>query len=140
MTSIHKNIGNKAVYKKFFATYHLVRQSFYRFCPGNYPKNLNPVTLTQNQRVKGNRMDFFLDLWSHYLLTFNAINLKLFEVSILILIFQISKLRHTEVSNLPKVKESACQCRSCKTRGFNPWVGKIPWSRKWQPTPVFSLE
>ena len=21
--------------------------------------------------------------------------------------------------------------------GFDPWVGKIPWSRKWQPTPVF---
>ena len=20
--------------------------------------------------------------------------------------------------------------------GFNPWVRKIPWSRKWQPTPV----
>ena len=20
------------------------------------------------------------------------------------------------------------------------WVGKIPWRRKWQPTPVFSLE
>ena len=20
--------------------------------------------------------------------------------------------------------------------GFNPWVGKISWSRKWQPTPV----
>ena len=20
--------------------------------------------------------------------------------------------------------------------GFNPWVGKIPWSRKWQPTSV----
>ena len=19
---------------------------------------------------------------------------------------------------------------------FDPWVGKIPWSRKWQPTPV----
>ena len=31
-------------------------------------------------------------------------------------------------------KESACQCRRC---GFNPWVWKIPWSRKWQPTPVF---
>ena len=24
--------------------------------------------------------------------------------------------------------------------GFNPWVGKIPWSRKWQPTPVFLPE
>ena len=22
---------------------------------------------------------------------------------------------------------------------FNPWVGKIPWRRKWQPTPVFFL-
>ena len=22
---------------------------------------------------------------------------------------------------------------------FNPWVRKIPWSRKWQPTPVFLL-
>ena len=21
--------------------------------------------------------------------------------------------------------------------GFNPWVGNIPWRRKWQPTPVF---
>ena len=21
--------------------------------------------------------------------------------------------------------------------GFDPWVGKIPWSRKWKPTPVF---
>ena len=20
---------------------------------------------------------------------------------------------------------------------FDPWVGRIPWSRKWQPTPVF---
>ena len=22
-------------------------------------------------------------------------------------------------------------------QGFDPWVGKIPWRRKWQPTPVF---
>ena len=21
--------------------------------------------------------------------------------------------------------------------GFDPWVGKIPWRRAWQPTPVF---
>jgi len=34
-------------------------------------------------------------------------------------------------------KESACQCRRCKKCGFDPWVGKIPWRRKWQPTPVF---
>ena len=31
-------------------------------------------------------------------------------------------------------KEPACQCRRSK---FNPCLGKIPWRRKWQPTPVF---
>ena len=25
----------------------------------------------------------------------------------------------------------------CGRPGFNPWVGEIPWRRKWQPTPVF---
>ena len=25
----------------------------------------------------------------------------------------------------------------CRRPRFNPWVGKIPWRRKWQPTPVF---
>ena len=24
----------------------------------------------------------------------------------------------------------------CRRPGFNPWVGKIPWKRKWQPTSV----
>ena len=28
------------------------------------------------------------------------------------------------------------QCRRC---GFDPWVGKMPWRRKWQPTPVLLL-
>ena len=34
-------------------------------------------------------------------------------------------------------KESTCQCRRHKRHRFNPWVKKIPWSRKWQPAPVF---
>ena len=29
------------------------------------------------------------------------------------------------------------QCRRCRAYRFNPWVGKIPWRRKWQPAPVF---
>ena len=29
-----------------------------------------------------------------------------------------------------KGKESICQCRRCKRRGFDPWVGKILWGRK----------
>ena len=29
--------------------------------------------------------------------------------------------------------EPTCQCRRL---GFDPWVGKLPWRRKWQPSPV----
>ena len=25
----------------------------------------------------------------------------------------------------------------CRKLGFDPWVGKIPWRRKWLPIPVF---
>ena len=27
--------------------------------------------------------------------------------------------------------------KQCRRPGFDPWVRKIPWRRKWQPTPVF---
>ena len=33
-------------------------------------------------------------------------------------------------------KESACQCRRLKRHRFDPWIGKIPWRRKWQPASV----
>ena len=28
-------------------------------------------------------------------------------------------------------------CLQCRRPGFSLWVGKIPWMRAWQPTPVF---
>ena len=34
-------------------------------------------------------------------------------------------------------KELACQYKRLKRPRFNPWVGRIPWRRVWQPTPVF---
>ena len=33
-------------------------------------------------------------------------------------------------------KESTCQCRGLRRQGFNPWVRKIPWSRKWHPNGI----
>ena len=36
-------------------------------------------------------------------------------------------------------KESTCQCRRhrrCRRRRFDSWLGKLPLSRKWPPTPV----
>ena len=37
-------------------------------------------------------------------------------------------------------KESARQCRRHKRHGFDSWVGKIPWRRKWQSAMVFLPE
>ena len=37
-------------------------------------------------------------------------------------------------------KNSTCQCMRCKSHSFYPWVGKVPWRRKWQPTPMFLPE
>ena len=37
------------------------------------------------------------------------------------------------VSLVAQCKKSTCQCRALR---FDHWVEKIPWKRKWQPTPV----
>ena len=34
-------------------------------------------------------------------------------------------------------KVPSCQCRRHRGLRFDSWVGKIPWRRKWQPTPGF---
>ena len=50
---------------------------------------------------------------------------------------RLSSSSNSKPSQVCSGKESACQCRRHWTYGFDPWVGKIPWRRKWQPTPVF---
>ena len=34
-------------------------------------------------------------------------------------------------------KEPDCRCRRHKRCGFDPWAGKMPWRRAWQPIPIF---
>ena len=50
---------------------------------------------------------------------------------------QFPPLLNKGFSGGASAKESACQYRRRKRCGFDPSVGKILWSRKWQPTPVF---
>ena len=53
------------------------------------------------------------------------------------LIASLSYANSSAMIRLPRWlsgKESACHCRRCK---FNPFVRKIPWRWKCQPTPVF---
>ena len=40
-------------------------------------------------------------------------------------------------SAIKDLPANACQCGRHR---FDPWVGKIPWRRKWLPTPVFLPE
>ena len=37
-------------------------------------------------------------------------------------------------------KDPTCQCKRHERPGFDPWVGKIPWRRALQLTPVFLPE
>ena len=51
------------------------------------------------------------------------------------------KLSHVSLSkgfpSSSSDKEPSFQCRRHKRQGFHLWVGKIPWRKAWQPTPVF---
>ena len=49
---------------------------------------------------------------------------------------------HTSYFSAEKISqvvlvEPAHQCRGRKRCGWDPWVGKIRWRRKWHPAPVF---
>ena len=65
-------------------------------------------------------------------------------VSLLLILFIHLFHTHNDIFLMSRVlpkwcsgNESTCQCRRCKSCGYNPWVGKIPCRRKWQPTPAF---
>ena len=46
--------------------------------------------------------------------------------------------KHCEMNRASQgAQKSTCQCRRLRRCGFHPWVGKIPWRRAWQPSPVF---
>ena len=40
------------------------------------------------------------------------------------------------ITNIASIWETNICCCYTHIPGFDPWVGKIPWRRKWQPTPV----
>ena len=43
----------------------------------------------------------------------------------------------TQHENFPSSSVGKRTHRQCKRHGFDPWVRKIPWRRKWQPAPAF---
>ena len=56
------------------------------------------------------------------------------------ILFHVLLTQNRSVRRFPRWfsgKESTYRCRRCKWHGFNPWIRKIHWSRKWQHTPLF---
>ena len=48
-----------------------------------------------------------------------------------------SVLQHSAFFGIPWWLSRSGIRLQCSRPGFNPWVGKIPWRRAWQPTSVF---
>ena len=50
-----------------------------------------------------------------------------------------SQIHLTPISHqdFPGGSDGKSICLQCRRPGLDPLVGKIPWRRKWQPTPVF---
>ena len=92
------------------------------------------TTKEQNKEKRMIRIDESLrDLWVNIIHT----SIRIIEVPEEEKVYQ--KIRRNGFPTGTFGKESACQCRRCKRDRFNPWVGEIPWRRKWQLTPVFLL-
>ena len=48
-----------------------------------------------------------------------------------------AQLHSFHMLDFPGGSDSKSIYLQCGKPRFDPWVGKIPWRRKWQPTPVF---
>ena len=89
-------------------------------------------------------LDTFFSFWIGHILPYHAIichllchGYSVFQILRCILKWYWVTINARGFTGGASGKEPACQCRRHKRLMFNPWVGKIPWSRKWQPTPVF---
>ena len=74
----------------------------------------------------------------YFWLLFTNLGFMLFRIKIetntYIKVFVYLYIIYSELPWWLSNKESACLCTRC---GFNPWMGKTPWRRKWQPSLVF---
>ena len=66
-----------------------------------------------------------------------TVSYSLYVCSDLLYVFRCSCVGCMGLPRWHTGKESACQCGRHRRLGFDPWVRKMLWSWKWQPTPIF---
>ena len=79
-------------------------------------------------------LSLFCSLSSLVVLTFGARDLFIMGPPVHFMMFTGIPYLYTASQVAQLVKN---QCRSHRRHGFDLWFRKIPWRRKWQPTPVF---
>ena len=103
-------------------------------------QKLNIWTVARSRWNQRLARSFSLQCWSQHLLSHNSWPFRMLGLPRFPhwgwYLFAISRI----VAGLPRWhhgEESTCQDKRCNRHGFYLWVGKIPWRRKWQPTPGF---
>ena len=75
-------------------------------------------------------MDSFYSILSNWM----CFDPRIIQKSLLGYLMDISTVDH--LKGFPGGSEVRVHLQ-CRRSGFDPWGGKIPWRREWQPTPVF---
>ena len=92
-----------------------------------------------NQQDAENAFQEFIKSWSTYFYT-TGINKHISHwqnVLIVMVPLLINKgVFEPSYNDFPDGSDGKSVCLQCGKPRFHPWVGKIPWRRKWQPAPV----
>ena len=79
----------------------------------------------------------FLPRSKHLLISTVSQSIKLHSLCHTVVSHQLSILHMViHIWGFSGGSDSKSICLQCERPRFDPWVGKIPWRRKWQPTPV----
>ena len=104
------------------------------FLQGIFPtQGSNPYLLCLLHWQKGSQNHVGIPIFKWFINKYSTL------VNILTIFAEIFRRKYTDVW-IPKCysgKEFTCQCKRGKRHRFDPWVEKIPWKRKWHPTPIF---
>ena len=90
--------------------------------------------LKQSGKGKGMRSWKDHDYLINFILGFMVISLRVSHLSDLFYSQDTVQVLPKWLSSGGSGGESTCQCRRLR---FNPWIGKLPWWKEWQPTLVF---
>ena len=99
------------------------------------------ITISYRMHVSSTKCT--LSCWIIYFSIYNAGQILPVWYHLVYLNPNLKLIKNTHQKGFPAVangQESAWQCWRHKRPVLDPWVEKIPWRRKWQPTPIFLPE